>query len=108
MSLPIWAKGPVRGARKPILIGAPWAAGAAGVSSGTQTASRSSSDIPRLMAIPLFMSAVSSERAENSARGEQADADVDGAQDEQPALGVDAHEVFQEHDDGGAQRGAGQ
>src|SRR5262249_643690 len=36
------------------------------------------------------------------------DADVDGAQDQQPALGVDAHEVLEEYDDGGAGRRAEQ
>src|SRR5438445_300119 len=41
-------------------------------------------------------------------RGEEDDADVDGAENEEPALRVDAHEVLEEDDEASADGGADQ
>src|SRR5688572_2794344 len=113
MSLPICAKGPVSGARNPILIGPDCAGRGGGPSSGasrtvsTTTArarARRASMRPLLARLALSRP----ERAQHAARREQDDADVHGAEDQEPALGVHADEVLQEDDDGRAERGAGQ
>src|SRR6186997_261300 len=49
-------------------------------------------------AIALF-ARPAAQGAHHAARREQDDADVHRAEDEQPALGVKAHEVLEEHDD---------
>src|SRR5439155_8139904 len=48
------------------------------------------------------------ERAHDAMRGEEDDADVDGAENEEPALRVDAHEVLEEDDEASADGGADQ
>src|SRR6266480_6256047 len=103
MSLPIWAKGPVRGARKPILIGADCAGattGAKKASSAAQLTRRK-----RVMRVSPCRLSLRPERAQHAARREQDDADVHGAEDQEPALGVDADEVLEEHDGGRTEGG---
>ena len=65
MSLPIWAKGPVCGARKPIRIGPPWAAGAGGAASAATTDRRrtaASARLREIMALSYLRNAPSTPR----------------------------------------------
>src|SRR5207249_4849593 len=106
MSLPICAKGPVSGARNPILIGADCAGAPTGAASDVASASRTTEATRRMRVMsgpPCDLAARGPERAQHAARCEQDDADVHGAQDEQPALGVHADEVLEEHDHGRAE-----
>src|SRR5207248_8726116 len=107
MSLPICAKGPVSGARKPILIGADCADTTRGAASEVASMSRTAEATMRMRVIggsPCDLAVRRPQRAEHAARREEDDADVDGAEDQQPALGVDADEILEEDDDGGAER----
>src|SRR5687768_12155563 len=110
MSLPIWAKGPVRGARKPILIGADCAGAVGGTASGAAKVSRTANATRRRRLMAWSPSELAFRRprsAQDAAGREQTDADVDGAQDQQASLGVHADEILQEDDGGGAERRAG-
>src|SRR6266446_1348082 len=110
MSLPICAKGPVSGARKPILIGADCADTPRGAASEVASTSRTAEATrrKRVMSISPCELALRPERAQHAPRREEDYADVHGAQDEQPALGVHADEVLEKHDHGRAERGARQ
>src|SRR5919108_5515578 len=100
MSLPICAKGPVSGARKPILIGADCAGTPTGAASGVASASRTTTATirTRLMRWLSLRLALRPERPEHAAGREQDHPDVHRAEDQQPALGIDADEVFQKDD----------
>src|SRR5690349_2319191 len=106
MSLPICANGPVRGARKPILIGADCAGAPTGAAIGATNASSTASLTrdERVMTISPWRLTLRPERTQHAAWREQDDADVDGAEDQQPALRVHADEVLQEDDRRRAER----
>src|ERR1700682_2704785 len=111
MSLPSAEAAPVSGVRSPILMGPPWAmagAGAAPTRARVKIATRVSK---RVSMTGLPRSAPpAAERAHDAVRSKEDDADVHGAENEEPALRVHAHEVLEEDDeagaDGGADRGA--
>src|SRR5215470_4490286 len=85
----------------PILIGADCAGAPRGAASDVTKASTTAEATKRTRVIggsPSELAVRSSERAEHATRREQDDADVHGAENEQPPLGVHADEVLQEHD----------
>src|SRR5439155_7423869 len=98
MSLPVAEKAPDSGASRPILIGPPWAPPTA----GTASTARSASARVAYRMTDLRSPSLSTQPAQEAARGEEDGADIDRAQDQEPALRVDAHEVLEEHDDRGA------
>src|SRR5687767_8882244 len=118
MSLPRAAKAPVRGDSKPILMGPLWAGAVAGPPRAATKLRRTAAATMRRWCwfmVNLLFGAVSwlascqrcapaAEGADESAGSEEDDADVDGAEDQEPPLGVDAHEVFEEYDQGGPDR----
>src|SRR6266508_1815155 len=123
MSLPVAENAPESGASRPILIGPPWASAAAGAASTDRRATKmrgpvwrgrtSGAEAPRRR-VPkptyrmtdLPSALASTQPADQAARGEEDGADIDGSQDQEPALRVDAHEVLEEDDDRGADRRA--
>src|SRR5713101_4370902 len=107
MSLPSAEAAPVSGTRSPILMGPPWApAGAGAVPADTSASSATNTGKRAIMTRASFRSApATAERADDAVGSEQDHADVDGAENEEPSLGVHAHEVLEEHDDAGADRG---
>src|SRR5687767_6029842 len=115
MSLPIWALLPVSGASMPILKAPPCARATAAPSSDTDGAAAAARAVVRrkrrrvwFIRLSLGSAGSAPERAENASRREQDDADVHGAQDEEPPLGIDAHEVLEEHDHRRADHGTGE
>src|SRR6266545_5162199 len=69
-------------------------------------APRRRNDNPTYRMTDLPSALASTQPADQAARGEEDGADIDGSQDQEPALRVDAHEVLEEDDDRGADRGA--
>src|SRR6266536_2175998 len=106
MSLPRAEAAPVSGTRRPILMGPPWAtAGTGAVPADTSASSRTITAKRAIMTSASFRSApAAAERADDAVRSEQDHADVDGAENEEPALRVHAHEVLEKNDDAGADR----
>src|SRR5499425_930286 len=97
---------PVRGTRSPTLMGPLCAAAEPGAPPAI-TMTSSAIHGRRRESIGIPPSAPRAAKGTHDAvRREQDDADVHGAQDEQPALRVDAHEVFEEHDHTRAEHGA--
>src|SRR5215471_17607803 len=98
MSLPRADAAPVRGTRRPTLMGPLCAAAELGAPPAARMSSRAIHGCRReRMGTPPSASRAA-KGAHDAVRCEQDDANVHGAQDEQPALRVDAHEVFEEHD----------
>src|SRR5881392_3143828 len=111
MSLPSAEAAPVSGARRPILMGPLCAGPVRGTASATADATRktTASVRPWMRFIVVALSPRRpAERAEHATGCPQDDADVDDAEDQEPALRVDAHEVLQEHDGRGAERRTGE
>src|SRR3989475_7928591 len=121
MSLPSADAAPVSGARRPILMGPPWACAVRGAASDAASATlRTAASVRTWMRViggsPLLVSGggplsrrtagLPAECAQHSAGRKQDDADVDGAQDQEPALRVHADEVLQKDDGHGAERRA--
>src|SRR5919201_762464 len=104
MSLPICANGPVSGASMPIRMAPVCAWGGVGTARSATSTIRTASRRMQSPSLPV----PAGERTEHAAGREEDDADVDGAQDQEPALGVNADEIFQEHDGGGAEGGTGE
>src|SRR5262249_31100564 len=106
MSLPRADAAPVRGTRSPTLMG-PLCAAAEPAAPPAVTMTSSAIHGCRRERIGIPPSASRAAKgADDAVRREQDDADVHGAEDEQPALRIDAHEVFEEHDHTGAEHRA--
>src|SRR5712691_762675 len=111
MSLPRAEAAPVSGASSPTLMGPAWARAADGALSAaprpvSSAASVRSTSARRVMTVLLYSVTLAAKRTGQPAGGEEDDADIDGAQDEQPPLGVHADEVLEENDEGSADGGA--
>src|SRR5215470_17496313 len=106
MSLPRADAAPVRGTRSPTLMGPLCAAAEPGaIPVAPMTSSVIHGRRRESMGTPPSASRAA-KGAHDAVRREQDDADVHGAQDEQPALRVDAHKVLEEHDHTCAEHGA--
>src|SRR3989442_3814257 len=107
MSLPRAEAAPVSGVKSPILMGPPWAmAGLGAAPARTRVATRASKRVS-MTGLP-WSAPPAAERAHDAVRSKENDADVHGAENEEPAFRVHAHEVLEEDNEAGADGGADQ